>query len=63
MDLIRFGKITEYIQDLPAEGTNNLVLGVGTLKDNWREYKIWLPIPQLEIDLNTNLEQNPIYVD
>ena len=63
VDLIRFGKITEYIQDLPAEGTNNLVLGVETLKDNWREYKIWFPIPQLEIDLNANLEQNPIYVD
>lgn len=63
VDLIRFGKITDYIQDLSDEGTANMVLGVNTLKDNWREYKIWLPIPQLEIDLNQNLEQNPIYVD
>lgn len=63
VDLIRFGKITENIQNLSTEGTTNLRLGVNTLKDNWREYKMWLPIPQLEIDLNQNLEQNPIYAD
>ena len=64
IDLIRFGKITEVIEDLPSEGgPNNVVASIDLLKDNWRNYKIWLPIPQLEIDLNPNLEQNAVYAD
>lgn len=64
IDLIRFGKITEVIEDLPSEGgPNNVVASIDLLKDNWRNYKIWLPVPQLEIDLNPNLEQNAVYAD
>lgn len=64
IDLIRFGRITETIEELPSEGgPNNVAVGIDMLKDNWRSYKIWLPVPQLEIDLNPNLEQNAVYAD
>lgn len=64
IDLIRFGRITKTIEELPSEGgPNNVVIGIDMLKDNWRNYKIWLPVPQLEIDLNPNLEQNAVYAD
>lgn len=64
IDLIRFGRITETIEELPSEGgPNNVAIGIDMLKDNWRNYKIWLPVPQLEIDLNPNLEQNAVYAD
>lgn len=64
IDLIRFGRITETIEELPSEGgPNNVAVGIDLLKDNWRSYKIWLPVPQLEIDLNPNLEQNAVYAD
>lgn len=63
VDLIRFGKITERIMGQPVSGTNNLKNGIQTLQKNWEEYKIWLPIPQLEMDLNRNLVQNPHYAD
>ena len=64
IDLIRFGKITETIEELPSEGgPNNVIVSIDLLKDNWRNYKIWLPVPQLEIDLNPNLEQNAVYAD
>ena len=59
-----FGKITETIEELPSEGgPNNVIVSIDLLKDNWRNYKIWLPVPQLEIDLNPNLEQNAVYAD
>ena len=64
IDLIRFGRITETIEELPSEGgPNNVAVGIDLLKDNWRSYKLWLPVPQLEIDLNPNLEQNAVYAD
>ena len=64
IDLIRFGRITETIEELPSEGgPNNVAVGIDLLKDNWRSYKIWLPVPQSEIDLNPNLEQNAVYAD
>lgn len=64
IDLIRFGIISETIEELPSEGgPNNVITAIDMLKDNWRSYKIWLPIPQLEIDLNPNLEQNAVYAD
>ena len=40
-----------------------MIVSIDLLKDNWRNYKIWLPVPQLEIDLNPNLEQNAVYAD
>ena len=66
IDLIRFGKTTEYINGLAPEGTQNLQNGIGILKGYWNadhssDYKIWLPIPQLQTEVNTNLVQNAGY--
>jgi hypothetical protein len=33
--------------------------GLAALKDNWRPYKIWLPISSLEISANQYIKQNP----
>jgi hypothetical protein len=33
--------------------------GLAALKDNWRPYKIWLPISSLEISANQSIKQNP----
>jgi hypothetical protein len=58
VDLIRFDKTTEVIANLPVEGGSVLKGHIQTLKDNWEYYKIWMPIPQSQIDLNVNLVQN-----
>ncbi len=58
IDLIRFDKTTEVITNLPVEGGSTLKGNIQTLKDNWGYYKIWMPIPQSQIDLNINLVQN-----
>lgn len=61
IDLIRFDKTTQVIQNLPVEGSTDVQSGIKALKDNWTYSKIWLPIPQTEIDLNPNLAQNADY--
>ncbi len=61
IDLIRFDKTTQVIQNLPVEGSADVQSGIKALKDNWTYSKIWLPIPQTEIDLNPNLVQNADY--
>ena len=61
IDLIRFDKTTSVIQNLPVEGNTYVQAGVTTLKANWSYHKIWLPIPQTELDLNANLVQNAGY--
>lgn len=33
--------------------------GLSSLRDNWRPYKIWLPISSLEMAANKSIEQNP----
>ncbi|HET8828702.1 MAG TPA: RagB/SusD family nutrient uptake outer membrane protein [Pelobium sp.] len=63
IDLIRFDRTTEAISSLtPRPGESNigssLKVAVPDLQNNWQYYKIWLPIPQGEIDLNPNLSQN-----
>jgi hypothetical protein len=58
IDLIRFDKTTSVIENLPIEGYSSVQTGTQTLKDNWKYYKIWLPIPQTELDLNSNLVKN-----
>ena len=58
IDLIRFDKTTEVINNLAVEGGSTLKGYVQALKDNWDYHKIWMPIPQSQIDLNPNLEQN-----
>lgn len=62
VDLIRFGKMAETIRALdPDAGFNNT--RVRDLQANWKDkdYKIWFPIPQREMDLNPNLVQNAGY--
>jgi starch-binding outer membrane protein, SusD/RagB family len=61
IDLIRFDKTTQVIEGMPLEGNSLVKSGLTTLKDNWSYYKIWLPIPQTELDLNASLIQNAGY--
>jgi len=62
-DLIRFGKITSTIQGLSTDRATGWYNDqVPTLQTNWADYKIWLPIPVSEIDINPNLTQNPGWV-
>lgn len=59
IDLIRFGRITDAINSLDIVTGNNV--SAKELQNNWKEYKIWLPVPQREMDLNPNLVQNTGY--
>ena len=61
VDLIRFAQTTSVIQNMIVEGNTDVKTGIGTLKSNWSDYKIWFPIPQIELDLNSNLVQNAGY--
>jgi starch-binding outer membrane protein, SusD/RagB family len=66
IDLVRFAKTTDYINGLALEGTANLQSSITTVKSYWNadhssDYKIWLPIPQLQTEINTNLVQNAGY--
>ncbi len=59
IDLVRFGIIDETIAALSDDlGIWNIIVPV--LQSNWKTYKMWLPIPQSEIDLSP-IEQNPGY--
>jgi starch-binding outer membrane protein, SusD/RagB family len=61
IDLIRFDKTTSAIQNLPVEGNTYVQGAITTLQANWSYNKIWLPIPQTQLDLNSNLIQNAGY--
>lgn len=62
IDLMRFEKTTDAINGLiPNKGSSNQKLGVELIQSNWQYHKIWLPIPQSQLDLNANLEQNVGY--
>ncbi len=63
IDLIRFGKMTSALNSLSHAAPLNSNYRVQELKANWKEYKIWFPLPQRELDLNVNLRghQNPSY--
>ena len=57
-DLARFNKYDETIGSLsPDAGFYNSI--VPELQQNWKPEKVWFPIPLQQIDLNTNLVQNP----
>lgn len=59
IDLIRFGKLEESLQNInPNNGAYNGM--ITEVLHNWKPYKIWFPIPQAEIDLSP-IEQNPGY--
>jgi hypothetical protein len=58
IDLVRFNKYDEVIANMGATfGFYNSV--VPTIKQNWKPERIWFPIPLGQIDLNSNLVQNP----
>lgn len=59
-DLARFNIYDQTINSLdPDNGFHNK--HVPLLKQNWKSEKVWFPIPLQQIDLNSNLEQNPGY--
>tara|TARA_R110002126_G_scaffold290897_1_gene449383 strand:+ start:16889 stop:18523 length:1635 start_codon:yes stop_codon:yes gene_type:complete len=61
IDLARFHKFDETIQNLSeTEGFYN-VTTVPVIKNNWRPERIWIPIPLQQRDLNQNLIQNNGY--
>ena len=60
IDLARFNIYDETINSLdPNNGFYNG--DVTLLQQNWKSEKAWFPIPLQQIDLNSNLEQNPGY--
>ncbi|GAA4282189.1 RagB/SusD family nutrient uptake outer membrane protein [Gaetbulibacter aestuarii] len=60
IDLARFNIYDETVNALdPNNGFYNG--DVTLLQQNWRSEKVWFPIPLQQIDLNSNLVQNPGY--
>ena len=60
IDLARFNIYDETINSL--DSNNGAYNGAVTLlQQNWKSEKVWFPIPLQQIDLNSNLEQNPGY--
>jgi hypothetical protein len=59
-DLARFGVYTSVIGNLTAD-RGLYKTSVPTLKENWKPYRIWFPVPVAELDLNRSLKQNPGY--
>lgn len=58
IDLARFNKFDQAIAAMvPNFGFFNAI--VPTIKQNWKSERIWFPIPLAQIDLNSNLVQNP----
>lgn len=61
IDLARFNKFDETINNLSTtEGYFNKIT-VPTIQANWRPERVWLPIPTIQRDLNKNLSQNDKY--
>ncbi|WP_242083260.1 RagB/SusD family nutrient uptake outer membrane protein [Aestuariivivens sediminis] len=60
IDLARFNIYDETISSLDPD--NGFYNGdVTLLQQNWKSEKVWYPIPLGQIDLNSNLVQNPGY--
>ena len=60
IDLVRFNVLEETIMSLdPNFGAFNEIVQLA--KDSWKPGRVWFPIPQSQIDLNPNLEQNSDY--
>lgn len=59
-DLARFNIYDDTINGLDPD--NGFYNGdVTLLQQNWKSEKVWFPIPLVQIDLNSNLVQNPGY--
>jgi len=50
--------IREYDGKLIGFGASDIVNCANTIRDNWRSYKIWCPLSKLQIEANSNLQQN-----
>jgi len=50
--------IREYDGRLIGFGASYIVSCSNTIRDNWRSYKIWCPLSKLQIEANSNLQQN-----
>lgn len=66
IDLIRTGRMTQVIESLKTVNTNNdkyyyFAPRVEPIKNNYKPYKIWMPIPKREREVNKNLTPNPGY--
>ncbi|TKC62037.1 RagB/SusD family nutrient uptake outer membrane protein [Pedobacter hiemivivus] len=61
-DLIRFGKLKDVVAALNTSITFPTV-NVTAVKDNFKDYKIWYPIPRRELDTNKELIPNPGYTN
>ncbi|MGB5982109.1 MAG: RagB/SusD family nutrient uptake outer membrane protein [Nonlabens sp.] len=60
-DLARFNRFTGTINGLsPDDGFYNRNT-VPTIQSNWREERVWFPLPTIQLDLNANLIQNQGY--
>lgn len=66
-DLIRWGKLESVVNNLQSDPVTGLTPNVyfynerlaKSVKDNFQPFKIWYPIPKREMEVNTNLVQNP----
>jgi hypothetical protein len=58
IDLARFNKYDETIQNLSTEeGRYNQTMAP-IIQTNWKPERVWFPIPTIQLDLNANLIQN-----
>jgi len=65
-DLIRTGKMTEVIGNMKTvndAGNKYYYFApqMEPIKNNYKPYKIWMPVPKREREVNKNLSQNPGY--
>ncbi len=60
IDLIRFNKLGDAISSisLTAGNMNDMAKD---MQDNYEYFKIWMPLPERQLTLNTNLTPNPGY--
>lgn len=66
IDLIRTGKMTEVIGNMKTvndAGNKYYYFApqMEPIKNNYKPYKIWMPVPKREREVNKNLSQNPGY--
>lgn len=61
IDLARFNKFDETINNMSTTvGFFNMIT-VPVIKANWRPERVWIPLPTIQLDLNKNLSQNQGY--
>ena len=64
--MIRTGKMTEVIGNMKTvndAGNKYYYFApqMEPIKNNYKPYKIWMPVPKREREVNKNLSQNPGY--